>query len=1047
MADPIEELFVRLVADSRGFLQGVDAATDRAARNLDKVGQKARQVGERMRAAGMGLTQLMAPIIGVGVATTKLSFDFEESLSRIVGLVGVAQEQVDAWGKDILELGPKLGKSPRELAEALYFITSSGTKGAEAMDVLAASGKASAAGLGDISIIADAATSAMNAYGVGVITAEQATDVLVATVREGKGEATELAGALGRVIPIASNLGVSFDQVGAAIAVMTRSGLDASEAVTALRGIFTELLKGGGGAAAEALEAVGLTAEGLRRQLREEGLLALLKTLADRFQGNTDQLSQFIGNVRALSGFLNLTGQDAALVESVFASLAKSTGATEAAFSAWTDTAGSKWKRAIAAVQAELVKLGDTLGPLITEQFLPLLQKGTEFLGKFTAAFDKLPASVKTAIVSLVLFLAALGPIMIMLGTLIFTLGSVLPLLGGLGAAVSLALGPFGALVAILTAVAVAFALTTVKTEKLPPKLREVQGYLLPLREGVEGLVKAGRELSAMLADAAEALGGFLSKLSLGTGINGTTAAIVALSGALLGLLLALNPLTLAIIGVGGVVFAIGLFRSDVETLPAPLLALRRELDLAALGFLDLADAILQVADLEFGPIDLTPWETSIDLAREKVAEARAGILSDLDAVQYGFDSLSADRVVAEVQRLTGVIIEVGNASVISVARLAELTGKTEAEAARILARQYGPAAKRETLAQELARRFGIGAKVTPPPGAGGGGATAEAREQVTAYTESLDELTETLVGLGRASGMTDRELAGFPWTLDLARRAADRLGLSTDDLLDIFRRTREGFGDFMRALAASEALDNLKKITDAVVGSLADLRSQFEGLFGAPTREQAAINYQLAQLKLRRAQMVAVGATDEALAGIDREIARIETINELRDAEADVMRAQLDLADKTLLTDAERFARARDLIGQMAELSAAAVPVIQLYRDQEEAMRGWMDSLAGLLFALAAVPLPTAQIPSMQSGGIVPGARGSPQLLLAHGGEYVLPMNAGLNFSIPVSINIAAGADWMEISRRAHEAVTEALHQARSRSYLQGAPLGSAIG
>jgi len=325
---------------------------------------------------------------------------------------------------------------------------------------------------------------------------------------------------------------------------------------------------------------------------------------------------------------------------------------------------------------------------------------------------------------------------------------------------------------------------------------------------------------------------------------------------------------------------------------------------------------------------------------------------------------------------------------------------------------------------------------------------TAAATDQFTDFTDTLDETTKTLLGLGRAAGMTDQQLAGYPWTLDLARRAAERLGLTTDDLLDIFNRTGAGFADFMRALAASESLDQLKKISDAVVSSLSDLRNQFNTLFGAPTKEQAAINYQVAQLKLRRAQMVAGGATEEALAGVDRQIAKMEAVNTVRQAEVDVMRAQLDMADKTLLTDAQQFAQGQNLVAKMADLSAAAQPVIDLYRSQAALMQGWMDSLSKIVFMAAALPLPAAQVPSAQTGGIVPGPRGQPQLIIAHGGEAVLPLGSSLSFAMPITVNVSGGTpDWTEVLRRAQEAVAEAVHGARQRSYLQGAPLGSGIG
>ena len=82
----------------------------------------------------------------------------------------------------------------------------------------------------------------MNAYGASNVSAEKAVDVLLSTVREGKLAPEELASSLGLVIPIASEMGVSIEEVGAGIASLTRVGNSASQSVTQLRGIMLAIL-------------------------------------------------------------------------------------------------------------------------------------------------------------------------------------------------------------------------------------------------------------------------------------------------------------------------------------------------------------------------------------------------------------------------------------------------------------------------------------------------------------------------------------------------------------------------------------------------------------------------------------------------------------------------------------------------------------------------------------------------------------------------------------------------------------------------------------
>ena len=198
---------------------------DRAKRALKNFGSFAADVGKV--AAGA--------VTAVAVAGVREAAQFESSIAKIEGLVGVGGEALDKLAASARELGPEFGKSANEAADALFFITSAGLRGEGAINVLEASLKGAAIGLGDTKTIADLATSAVNAYGESNLDGAQAVDVLTEAVRLGKLEPAELAGAMGQVLPLASNLGVSFDQVGAALAGMSKTGTDASTASTQLR--------------------------------------------------------------------------------------------------------------------------------------------------------------------------------------------------------------------------------------------------------------------------------------------------------------------------------------------------------------------------------------------------------------------------------------------------------------------------------------------------------------------------------------------------------------------------------------------------------------------------------------------------------------------------------------------------------------------------------------------------------------------------------------------------------------------------------------------
>ena len=386
--------------------------TEKAMTRVQKAGQKLDAFGKSAMRVGRQMSmKVTLPMAGAGAAAFKMASDFEASMTQIQSLVGLSAESVHGFEQDVLSLAGETARAPKELADAMFFVTSAGIRGAEATEVLAASAKAAAVGLGDTATIADLATSALNAYGSDVISATEATDVMVAAVREGKLQADELAGSMGRVLPVAAGMGVSFNEVGAAFASMSRTGTNANEAATQLRQIMVSLLKPTV-QAEEALATMGLSSEGLRTQMREKGLLSTLQTLSTEFDGNADAAASVFGNVRALVGVMDLMGANAATTAQIFGSMADTTGTLEKSCGIAAETTQFKLNAAISEFKTAMIALGKEIIPVV----LPIIQKLAEFIGNVIKAFSNLSGPMKAAIVVMGLMVAAAGPLAIGIG-------------------------------------------------------------------------------------------------------------------------------------------------------------------------------------------------------------------------------------------------------------------------------------------------------------------------------------------------------------------------------------------------------------------------------------------------------------------------------------------------------------------------------------------------------------------------------------------------------------------------------------------------------
>lgn len=469
---------------------------DKASKNLEAFSKKATQVGRQLT------TRVTLPLVGVGVGAVKVAADFEKSMSKITALVGVAADEVASMEGQVRSMATTFGKSATEAADALFYITSAGLRGSTATDTLAASLKASAIGLGDTATIADLATSALNAYGADVISASEATDVMTAAVREGKLEASELAGSMGRVLPLSSAMGVSFNEVGAAFAALSRTGTNAAEAATQIRGILSSLLRPTK-QSEEALSGMGLSAEGLRKQIREEGLLSTLKTLAENFEGNEAAAAAVFGNIRALSGVLDLMGANVATTEQIFANMADTTGTVDEAFSVMSDTASFKFAQAMSEMKEVMLTIGQEVMPMVTS----IVERLSGAFASFSDFIKGLPDPVKNAAVGLIAFAAAAGPAALGIGAI--TSAATLLMANPMIATGAIA---FGAIAAALAVTAGDAARARDRQEQLNEEMRKAGDPAATLIDDMEELAARYRDVEAAATGTADAVEEFAGR-------------------------------------------------------------------------------------------------------------------------------------------------------------------------------------------------------------------------------------------------------------------------------------------------------------------------------------------------------------------------------------------------------------------------------------------------------------------------------------------------------------------------------------------------------
>jgi len=414
----IGQLIVTLGVDTSGLNTATAALQNfqrTATTNMNNVSAVLERTSNQFQRFGSAANRyLTLPLLAAGGAAIKMAADLEYSTQKIVALAGVGQSQVDAWKGKMIALSNETGVSQKSIADTLYYVASAGIKAKEALEITEIAAKASAAGLGEMSDMGRLLTYAINAYGKENITAARAADAITIAVREGTAEASTMVSVIGDLIPVAAAMGVSFDQVTGSVAAMTRTGFNAHKSATALRQIMVSLLhptvesKRALDTWSKALNDSSYTAEGLRKTIREKGLIeALIKIDNLTKQFGESAAGIVFGNVRALTGDLSLVGKNMEAVYEIIQKSKNETGAFATAFSIMTGTSTFKLTQLRSALQNTFIGLGQSmLTPLNS-----VLEDLIDILKNLTTWWKNLNTTTQEWIIKSAVLLAAVGPI------------------------------------------------------------------------------------------------------------------------------------------------------------------------------------------------------------------------------------------------------------------------------------------------------------------------------------------------------------------------------------------------------------------------------------------------------------------------------------------------------------------------------------------------------------------------------------------------------------------------------------------------------------
>jgi TP901 family phage tail tape measure protein len=318
---------------------------------------------------------IAAAALAGGAISVKMAGDFQQSMTQLVTGAGESQKNIALVSKGLLDMAGQVGVSAQQLASGMYTVESAGYHGAAGLTVMRTAAEGAKVGGADMTVVADALTSALNAYHLPASQAVNVTNDLVATVANGKMHMQDLASALGTVLPAASTAKVSLAEVTGAIATMTMQGTPAADAATYLRQTILQM-ENPSAKAQKALREVGLSAHQLANDLGKKGLAATLEeataAISKKFAPGSAEyishLADMVGGTKSMQAALELTGHNMATFETNTANIAAAANKGGGAVAGWKDTQKDfnfQVDQAKAATGALAIQIGLVLIPYV----------------------------------------------------------------------------------------------------------------------------------------------------------------------------------------------------------------------------------------------------------------------------------------------------------------------------------------------------------------------------------------------------------------------------------------------------------------------------------------------------------------------------------------------------------------------------------------------------------------------------------------------------------------------------------------------------------
>ena len=278
---------------------------------------------------------------------------FEAELARITSIAsGRSAQPLMPAMRSALELASRV----RILQSCLQSVSAQFTP-SETAKLMKTAEQMAVAGKTELSQSFDLLTTILNSYKMSVDDATHVSDVFFKTIQYGKTSVQEFAPNIGKVISTASLLGITFEEVSAAISTMTLNGIQTNVAITSLAQLLASMVR----PTKQAQEV--LDRHNISLDIAQVKVRGFAKTIEELNALSDEEISRVAGSVRGFRAMATAITSNTQWQEN-YNQMMNASGATQEAFNRQLETTDMRLKRFRGAISSASLSAGELITAL-----------------------------------------------------------------------------------------------------------------------------------------------------------------------------------------------------------------------------------------------------------------------------------------------------------------------------------------------------------------------------------------------------------------------------------------------------------------------------------------------------------------------------------------------------------------------------------------------------------------------------------------------------------------------------------------------------------